>query len=39
MLVNEFGIDESRIKVVANGSDSQVFDNNDWNRVVIFVTE
>lgn len=39
MLINEFGIDESRIKVVANGSDSQVFDNNDWNRVVIFVTE
>lgn len=39
-LVNTYGIDASRIKVVAKGSMEQPYpDHNDWNRVVIFVSE
>lgn len=36
-LVNKYGISASRLAKQANGSDSQVYpDNNDWNRIVIF---
>ncbi len=39
LLINKYGIDSERITIVANGSESQVFDENDWNRVVIFMTK
>ena len=39
-LVNTYKIDASRIKIVAKGSMEQPYpDHNDWNRVVIFVSE
>ena len=39
-LVNTYGIDPSRIAVVAKGSAEQAYpDHNNWNRVVIFVTK
>ncbi|MGL4293189.1 MAG: OmpA family protein, partial [Bacteroidales bacterium] len=39
-LCNTYGIDPNRIKIVAKGSMEQPYpDHNDWNRVVIFVSE
>ena len=39
-LVNTYGIDPNRIKIIAKGSMEQPYpDHNDWNRVVIFVNE
>lgn len=39
LLVDKYGIAEDRLSVVAEGSDSQVYDENNWNRVVIFSAE
>lgn len=39
ILVNEYGIDESRIVVDAKGSSVQPFERNEWNRVVIMTAE
>ena len=36
MLVNEYGIDANRLTIKAEGSDSQIYDTNNWNRIVIF---
>ena len=36
LLVNKYGIAADRLSVAAEGSDSQVYDENNWNRVVIF---
>ncbi len=36
VLVDKYGIDANRLSVVAEGSDTQVYDENNWNRVVIF---
>ena len=35
-LVNEYGIDSSRLTVKYDGSDVQPYSTNDWNRIVIF---
>ena len=35
-LVNDYGIASSRIAVEGFGSDTQVYDTNNWNRIVIF---
>ncbi len=35
-LLVEYGVDESRLSVKAEGSDSQVYEENNWNRIVIF---
>ena len=39
MLIQTYGISESRITVSAKGSEVQPYEKNDWNRVVIMVTE
>lgn len=40
MLVNDFGVDESRLRVDYKGDTIQPYERkNEWNRVVIFVTE
>ena len=36
MLTGEYGIDPSRLTIVAEGSDKQVYEENNWNRIVIF---
>ena len=36
-LVNKYGINPDRLTIVAQGSDSQPYDVNNWNRIVIFV--
>ncbi len=37
ILVNKYNIDSSRIKILAQGSESQLYpDNNNWNRIVVF---
>jgi outer membrane protein OmpA-like peptidoglycan-associated protein len=36
VLVNEYGIDANRLTVVAFGSETQPYDTNNWNRIVIF---
>ncbi len=36
MLVNEYGIDSSRLSIKAEGSSVQPYDVNNWNRIVIF---
>lgn len=36
ILVDDYGIDPSRLTVEAEGSDTQVYDENNWNRIVIF---
>lgn len=36
-LVNKFGIESNRISTVGVGADEQLFDENNWNRVAIFV--
>ncbi len=35
-LVNEYGIDRSRLNISFDGSDVQPYSTNDWNRIVIF---
>ena len=35
-LVNQYGIDPSRLTIQANGSDVQPYETNNWNRIVIF---
>lgn len=39
ILVSHFKVDESRINVVGVGDTEQLFGENDWNRVAVFVTE
>ncbi len=39
MLVNTYGVAADRLTVKAEGSDKQVYDENNWNRVVIFDAE
>lgn len=36
ILTKEYGIAADRLSMVAEGSDSQVYDVNNWNRIVIF---
>ncbi len=36
ILVGDYGIDSSRLVLEAAGSNTQVYDTNDWNRIVIF---
>ena len=36
MLTGEYGVDSSRLSIVAEGSDKQVYEENNWNRIVIF---
>ena len=35
-LVNDYGIDASRLTMIAFGSDTQPYSTNNWNRIVIF---
>ncbi len=37
LLTNTYGIDSSRLSTQAEGSATQVYNSNDWNRIVIFV--
>lgn len=39
LLVENYDIDESRIKTFAHGCDEQVYDNNDWNRISVIVVK
>lgn len=39
MLVNKYGIDPNRIQTIGNGSETQPYGTNSWNRVVIFIGE
>lgn len=39
VLINEYGIDSSRISVDWKGDTEQPYPQNDWNRVAIFFTE
>ncbi|MDE7396264.1 MAG: OmpA family protein [Muribaculum sp.] len=36
ILTKEYGVDANRLVMKAEGSDSQVYDVNNWNRIVIF---
>ncbi len=36
MLVNEYGVNPDRLSIEAEGSDTQPYDVNNWNRIVIF---
>lgn len=36
-LVNQYGVDGSRLMMNAFGSDTQPYDTNNWNRIVIFL--
>ena len=36
ILTKEYGVDANRLVMKAQGSDSQVYDVNNWNRIVIF---
>ena len=36
ILTKEYGINPDRLTMKAEGSDSQVYDTNNWNRIVIF---
>ncbi|MEE0978823.1 MAG: OmpA family protein [Muribaculaceae bacterium] len=36
VLVNTYGISPDRLTVTAEGSNTQVYDTNNWNRIVIF---
>ena len=39
LLTEKYNIDQKRIQVVANGSDSQLYpQNNNWNRIVVFAS-
>lgn len=35
-LVGDYGINSNRLSIQAEGSNSQLYDTNDWNRIVIF---
>lgn len=37
LLTKTYGIDKNRLSMQAEGSDTQVYKSNDWNRIVIFV--
>lgn len=37
VLTKTYGIDKSRLSMQAEGSDTQVYKTNNWNRIVIFV--
>ena len=37
-LVDKYGISPDRLTIKAEGSDSQPYDVNNWNRIVIFST-
>ncbi len=39
MLNKEYGIDANRMTIKAEGSDSQIYDVNNWNRIVIFAQD
>lgn len=39
VLVNTYGISPDRLSTVAEGSNTQVYDTNNWNRIVIFAGE
>lgn len=39
MLINKYGISASRIQTVGNGSTTQPYGTNNWNRVVIFISQ
>lgn len=39
VLVKTFKVDENRISTVGMGSSEQIFDENNWNRVAIFVSK
>jgi hypothetical protein len=36
MLVDTYGIAADRLTVKAEGSDTQIYEENNWNRVVVF---
>ncbi len=36
ILVNDYGINANRLVLEAAGSNTQIYDTNDWNRIVIF---
>ncbi|MCM1020799.1 MAG: OmpA family protein [Muribaculum sp.] len=36
ILTKEYGVATDRLTMKAEGSDSQIYDTNDWNRIVIF---
>ena len=37
LLTEKYNIDKKRVQIVANGSDSQLYpQNNNWNRIVVF---
>ncbi len=36
ILVNSYGINPERLSVVGEGSDTQIYEQNNWNRIVIF---
>lgn len=36
MLVNDYGISSDRLATDAEGSDTQIYDVNNWNRIVVF---
>lgn len=37
MLTQKYGVSASRLTTVGVGSDTQIYDTNNWNRIVIFV--
>jgi len=39
ILTENYGIDENRISSTAYGSDNQIYDNNDWNRVAVIIVK
>ena len=39
MLIETYGISGNRIKIAAKGSEVQPYEKNDWNRVVVMMTE
>lgn len=39
VLVNKFGVDASRVSTLGVGSSEQFYDENNWNRVAVFVAE
>ncbi len=36
ILVNDYGVDASRLTIEAAGSSVQPYDTNNWNRIVLF---
>ncbi|MDE5646772.1 MAG: OmpA family protein, partial [Muribaculaceae bacterium] len=37
VLINTYGINPQRLVLEAAGSDTQIYDTNNWNRIVIFI--